>query len=286
MFESNGIRPAMHTRVTIQPASSGDLPGVMALWREVLQGLSPQSRVQSGLRAWLELEQRDKLPEFAADGCLLLARAGRRLVGTVALELETAMLAGLCVAPGWRRRGIGQRLVTEAERRAIRFGIETLRCECPADALPFFRAMRYSPRTGAASTQAPVPGWHAISLERSIGRRLTVYGRRIRALLEALGIPLDYGRRHRLMLTAESRELATIGSDIAGREQLMQPEAALAWYRLRAAAEADDVELQVVSAYRSVDYQAGIIRSKLEAGQPMDAASMSAHLSAQVTSAV
>ena len=36
------------------------------------------------------------------------------------------------------------------------------------------------------------------------------------------------------------------------------------------AAARDGVELQVVSAYRSVDYQAGIIRRKLENGQGID----------------
>ena len=44
----------MHTRVIIQPASSGDLPAVVALLREVLQDLSPHSQEQSGLRAWLD----------------------------------------------------------------------------------------------------------------------------------------------------------------------------------------------------------------------------------------
>ena len=49
----------------------------------------------------------------------------------------------------------------------------------------------------------------------------------------------------------------------------MLPAAAEAWRAMRAAAAVEAVELQVVSAFRSVDYQAGIMRRKLEQGQCM-----------------
>jgi len=50
----------------------------------------------------------------------------------------------------------------------------------------------------------------------------------------------------------------------------LQPEAAMAWYAMRNAAETENVTLQTVSAYRSVDYQAGIIERKLDSGQDID----------------
>ncbi|NOR19906.1 MAG: D-alanyl-D-alanine carboxypeptidase family protein [Xanthomonadales bacterium] len=53
------------------------------------------------------------------------------------------------------------------------------------------------------------------------------------------------------------------------RELRMAPQAARAWSDMQAAAASAGVELQPVSAYRSVDYQAGIIRRKLDAGQSM-----------------
>lgn len=37
-----------------------------------------------------------------------------------------------------------------------------------------------------------------------------------------------------------------------------------------AAAAGDEIQLQLVSAYRSVDYQEGILRKKLEKGQAID----------------
>jgi D-alanyl-D-alanine carboxypeptidase len=71
------------------------------------------------------------------------------------------------------------------------------------------------------------------------------------------------------MLQPECTEFASIGTDLAGREQFMRPDAARAWFELRNAASADGVELQIVSAFRSVEYQADIIRRKRARKQPM-----------------
>jgi D-alanyl-D-alanine carboxypeptidase len=65
----------------------------------------------------------------------------------------------------------------------------------------------------------------------------------------------------------EAHRLISIGTDIYGRDQKMLTEAAAAWQSMKEAAARDEIELQVVSAYRSVDYQCGIIRRKLENGQ-------------------
>ena len=61
-----------------------------------------------------------------------------------------------------------------------------------------------------------------------------------------------------------------IGQDIYEREQRLWRPAAGPWRALADAAREEGVELQLVSAYRSVDYQAGILRRKLERGQAID----------------
>lgn len=86
-------------------------------------------------------------------------------------------------------------------------------------------------------------------------------------LHQQLGIPIDYANRHDLQPCKECRRTVSIGRDIFDREQFMAPSAAEAWSRMQNAAAASDIELQIVSAYRSVEYQAGIIRKKLDAGQ-------------------
>ena len=65
----------------------------------------------------------------------------------------------------------------------------------------------------------------------------------------------------------ECADLVSIGKDIFDRNQRLTPGAARAWADMKSAATIDAVELQVVSAYRSIEYQASIIRKKLLAGQ-------------------
>jgi D-alanyl-D-alanine carboxypeptidase len=96
------------------------------------------------------------------------------------------------------------------------------------------------------------------------------YGRRIRALHAMLGIPADYGQRHDLPLQREARNLVSVGPDLYGREQRLLAPAARAWQSMLPDAAADGVELQLVSAYRSVDYQEGILRRKLEQGKAIE----------------
>ena len=95
----------------------------------------------------------------------------------------------------------------------------------------------------------------------------------VRAVVEAahaLGVPRDYAARRRLRRVREPKRLVGIGSDIQGRAQWLTPRAARAWLRLVAAAAADGVVLQVVSAFRSCEYQLGILRRKLDRGQSID----------------
>lgn len=98
-------------------------------------------------------------------------------------------------------------------------------------------------------------------------------GRRGSILREAhaLGVPADYARSRGLRAVREPRDLAFIGEDIHGRPQWLASRAARAFVRMRGEAGTDRVELQVVSAFRSAEYQLGILERKLARGQPIDA---------------
>lgn len=88
--------------------------------------------------------------------------------------------------------------------------------------------------------------------------------------LSALGIPLEtlLARGLRACEEATALEVAEVAPD--GREHLLVPAAAAAWRRLKAAAGADGITLFIVSAFRSIERQAEIVRRKLDAGIPVD----------------
>ena len=82
-----------------------------------------------------------------------------------------------------------------------------------------------------------------------------------------LGIPRSYEHDTGIPVYPEPDDLVSIGPDIYGRPQTLARAAAEHWGYLQTAASKDGIELYVVSAFRSVDYQASLIRKKLRAGQ-------------------
>jgi D-alanyl-D-alanine carboxypeptidase len=94
----------------------------------------------------------------------------------------------------------------------------------------------------------------------------------LEALHRELGIPPDYRARSGLSLQSEANPLDLLAINVgAPREIRLLPAAVLAWTRLRDAAAADAIPLIPLSGYRSIARQAELIRSKLAAGQPIDA---------------
>lgn len=92
------------------------------------------------------------------------------------------------------------------------------------------------------------------------------YRQSIAGLHAGFGIPGDYAAQRRLPLCEEAQELVSIGGDVLGREQKLAPRAAAAWQRMQKAAEQQGVQLLVVSAFRSVEYQCALIQRKLDRG--------------------
>ncbi len=93
---------------------------------------------------------------------------------------------------------------------------------------------------------------------------------RIQAIFAELGISTDLIEARRLPLCAEAEELevAEIGED--GREHRLTPSAAAAWRRMKQAAAAEGVVLNLISAFRSVDRQVEIVREKLAEGASVE----------------
>ena len=85
-------------------------------------------------------------------------------------------------------------------------------------------------------------------------------------ILESLGIAVDYAHRNGLPVFEEADDRVSAGPNIIGREQELEPVTAGKWVAMRQAAEADGVDLLLVSGFRSYAYQASLIQRKLDAG--------------------
>ena len=92
----------------------------------------------------------------------------------------------------------------------------------------------------------------------------------LRELHQELGIPDNYGRDGGPPAFDESQDLVEVGPNLVGRMQRLTPEAARQWRAMVEVAASDSVQLMIVSGFRSVEYQAALIRKKINAGQGID----------------
>ncbi|MDA0706823.1 MAG: M15 family metallopeptidase [Proteobacteria bacterium] len=89
----------------------------------------------------------------------------------------------------------------------------------------------------------------------------------LRELHQELGIRSDYGQATGQPLFDEAEELVDVGPNLVGRMQRLTPVTAGRWGAMVRAAASENIVLLVVSGFRSVDYQAALIRNKISAGQ-------------------
>ncbi len=91
----------------------------------------------------------------------------------------------------------------------------------------------------------------------------------LRELHAELGIPEDYGLDGSRPVFDEATDLVEVGPNLVGRMQSLERGAAARWIEMQARAEQDGIALLIVSGYRSIDYQARLIRKKINAGQSL-----------------
>jgi zinc D-Ala-D-Ala carboxypeptidase len=96
------------------------------------------------------------------------------------------------------------------------------------------------------------------------------YKDNIHLTLDTLGISRELVARKRLPFYAEAQQLVIAETDLDGREYLLVPEAAQAWWNMKAAAQHEDVIIEIVSAFRNIERQVDIIRAKLARDMPIE----------------
>lgn len=130
--------------------------------------------------------------------------------------------------------------------------------------------VRATVRDVRSRTIARLPNATRATLAQALGR-LAGSGvpRRSGAAIDR-GALENYGHERAMARTREPSLLRFAGTDIHDRAQWLEANAAAAWRRMQRAAAADGVPLQLVSAFRSVAYQAGIVARKLGRGESLE----------------
>jgi len=203
------------------------------------------------------------LASLLPDETLLLAIADRHLVGLAALNLDQARVLALYLDPKRARADVAKRLIATLEEKAASFGIQHLECTVKPQAWGFME------RIGYETLELPGEG-QPVSLFKGLLGDEDSIERQMAELHRTLGIPADYGVRHRLTIVPEASERVSAGLDIFNRGLQLTPDAARAWEAMRKDARQHDIRLQPVSGYRSVAYQTELLRKKLAADQPLD----------------
>ncbi|MCF9002360.1 D-alanyl-D-alanine carboxypeptidase family protein [Pseudomonas syringae] len=85
-------------------------------------------------------------------------------------------------------------------------------------------------------------------------------------MLDDLGISLSSVIARNLQEFDEAKALELAEVDANGRQHLLVPLAAQAWRQLKASAHKHGVNIYIVSAFRTVERQAAIIKKKLASG--------------------
>ena len=92
----------------------------------------------------------------------------------------------------------------------------------------------------------------------------------ISSILNDLGIELSKFSNLNLPLQKEESNLQYIGTDIYNRKQYLLDKTAKKWFSLQNHAKKNGIKLQLISAFRSVEYQRLLWEKKLSSGSSIE----------------
>lgn len=244
-------------QVRIRPARASELPKLAELVRGRLPDLmKPSSATQPD-------SIRKHLAALLPDEALLLAIDNRKLSGMAALDLDRATLLAMYLDPKQARADTARQLIGRIEDTARSYGIQRLNCTVKPQAWAFMERMGYQ-ATGLPDDNQPV------DLSKRLFDGASEWERQVARLHRELGIPANYGVKHRLRVVPEREKRVSVGLDVFNRDTELSPGAADAWKAMKANARHHDIDLQMVSGFRSLHYQAELVRRKLASGQSID----------------
>ena len=91
----------------------------------------------------------------------------------------------------------------------------------------------------------------------------------VQGLLFKLGFPVNYMQcnSHKMHADIGQESMELIDKNVYQRPALCTPETKIAWDAMIKLAHKDEIDIKIVSSYRSIQYQANLIQKKLDQGQ-------------------
>lgn len=241
--------------IKVRPARTAEIPTLARLVENQLPDM------MAGRKRPENIEHH--LSRLIPDQCLMLATRGNRLAGLIAVDLDQVRVLACYLDPDTASPDTPRRLFSEAEQLAASYGARKLSCKIKKQVSGFMASMGYEEPPEASESGG-------ILVEKDLASRATPEFQEIMKVLDELGVPQTYGLRRRLRLVPEAKTLVSIGPDIFNRDQRLTPAAATALGRMRSAASNNGIDLQLISAYRGINYQVNLIRRKLNDGKSLD----------------
>lgn len=241
----------MNDSIKIRPARNAEIPTLAKLILNQLPDMMAGKKRPDNIESQLSL--------LIPDQSLIVATIGNKLAGLAAVDLDRCQVMACYLDPSTASPETPRQLFRAAEKLALSYGARALYCTSKKQVSGFMEAMGYKPEDGADGSSG--------RMVKDLLERAKPELKALLAQLDKLGLPKDYGVKHRMRLIPEAATLIPAGRDIFDRDQRLTPAAAAAWERMKTAAAGRGVELQLVSAFRAVSYQANLIQRKLDEGQ-------------------
>lgn len=137
----------------LRPVHASDLEAIVAMQEASIMALGAPVYGEAKARAWARLGHQFR-HDLLGEGGFWVAEQDRRLLGVGgwspdSLEPDLAWIRYLFVHPQATRRGIGRRLVAQAERSAYAADRARLRVWSSLNAVGFYRALGFLPERRA-----------------------------------------------------------------------------------------------------------------------------------------
>ncbi len=132
------------TEVTLRPGGPDDRDEIFRIHRSSILELGRQSYSREEVESWAHGLSPDRYPKAMRENgeTFILAIVDERHVAGFASCRDSEVLA-LYVDPAWARRGIGGRLLAEAERIIAAQGFGLVRISASLNGRPFYEAKGY-----------------------------------------------------------------------------------------------------------------------------------------------